>query len=246
VKRCPFCAEEIRDAAVVCRYCQREIGAGPGPPGGAACGLDDLRTVMGLAPGTRLASRYRIERPLGEGGIGQVYLAEDEVLTRPGDPVLVAITIVSPLLGKDRGALERLKDEACAAIRLTHLNIVRVNSFEDGGSLKFLVMEYVEGESLKDRLGRENRLPEDEVRRIGIALCGALAHAHEKSVLHRDVKPANVLPGKDGSVKPADFGIARVSRDSVSRLTGVVTSGTLLYMAPEQVRGKPATALSDL
>jgi len=238
---CTRCGTANTETAVFCARCGQALA--PPPPGSPpGDGLDFAPTETGLAVGALLANRYRVVRLLGQGGMGQVYLAHDENLR--GKPV--AIKTLSAVLARDPQAAERLKDEALAAIDLAHSNIVRVNHFEDGGPVKFLVMEYVEGESLKDRLGRENRLPEDEVRRIGIALCGALAHAHEKSVLHRDVKPANVLPGKDGSVKPADFGIARVSRDSVSRLTGVVTSGTLLYMAPEQVRGKPATALSDL
>jgi formylglycine-generating enzyme required for sulfatase activity len=174
--------------------------------------------------------------------MGEVYLAEDGQLR--GAPV--ALKVLPALLGADSGAVERLKDEVLLARALAHPNIVRVHTFEDAGPVKCLVMEYVEGETLASRLAREKRLADAEVRRIGIALGDALGHAHAHQVLHRDVKPANVLVGADGEVKLADFGIARVARDSVSRLTGEWTSGTLTYMAPETVDGERPAPAADL
>lgn len=249
---CSQCGLPVPDDARFCAGCGRTVGAGtpiPGHPPSPAIppvtpapdALGATPTAVGLTPGALLLSRYRIVRLLGRGGMGEVYLAEDVKLTMP-----VAVKTVSGALAQDPGAVARLKEEAKLAMRLAHPHVVRVNHFEDRPPLTFLVMEYVEGESLAHRLARERRLGEAEASRIGVALCEGLAHAHEKGVLHRDLKPANVLLGKDGSVKLADFGIARVARDSVSRLTGVQTSGTLLYMAPEQVLGQRATAASDL
>jgi serine/threonine-protein kinase len=246
---CGKCGTSNPDDNTFCVRCGRSLApavplaAGPsrGAPGGSLDGLDGQPTIHWLATGTRLINRYRIVRRLGRGGMGEAYLAEDDTLR-----LQVAIKTVAGLLADDAGAVERLKEEAKLAMQLAHPHIVRVNHFEDGASLKFLVMEYVEGETLAQRLAREKRLREDDVRSVGTALCEALAHAHGRQVLHRDVKMANVLLGKDGSIKLADFGIARVARDSVSRLTGGVTSGTLLYMAPEQVMGDPATVRSDL
>ncbi len=235
---CGECGEPNPDGKRFCAACGHRLTS---TSGSQASGLNDVPTITSLPPGTLLANRYCIERLLGQGGMGQVYLARDQTLDIP-----VAVKTMSALLQHDAGAVERLKDEARAALQLAHPNIVRVNHFEDGESLKFLVMEYVEGETLARRVVRDKRLDEAEVRRIGIALCEALAHAHASSVLHRDVKPANVLLGARGAVKLADFGIARVARDSVSRLTGTVTAGTLMYMAPELVMGEKATPQGDL
>jgi serine/threonine-protein kinase len=238
---CTRCGTANTETAVFCARCGQALA--PPPPGSPpGDGLDFAPTETGLAVGALLANRYRVVRLLGQGGMGQVYLAHDENLR--GKPV--AIKTLSAVLARDPQAAERLKDEALAAIDLAHSNIVRVNHFEDGGPVKFLVMEYVEGETLGHRLAREKKLPEPEVRRIGIALCDALEHAHAKLILHRDIKPANVLLGKDGAIKLADFGIARVARDSLTRLTNQQTSGTLLYMAPEQVMGGRTDARSDL
>jgi serine/threonine protein kinase len=190
--------------------------------------------------GQVLADRFEIQKMIGVGGMGRVYLAMDQVLERP-----VAVKVLREVLGRDTGSVRRLVEEAKASIRLAHPNIVRVDDYHDAGTVKFLAMEYVEGETLADRLGREGKLTEAETRRIALELCKGLEHAHANRVIHRDLKPANVLLGKNGSVKITDFGIARVARDSVSRLTSQQDSGTLLYMSPEQLSGK-SDEVSDI
>jgi serine/threonine-protein kinase len=177
---------------------------------------------------------------LGVGGMGRVYLAEDERLG-----VRVAIKVLRETLSRDPGSVMRLIAEAKLAIQLAHPNVVRVDHFEDGEMLKFLVMEYIEGETLAHRIAGERKLPEGEVRRIAIEVCKGLEHAHHKRVIHRDIKPGNILLAKNGEIKIADFGIARECRDSVSRLTSQVDSGTLLYMSPEQLIGK-SNEVSDV
>jgi len=238
---CGECGAVNPDGKKFCVTCGEPLTPGVGRRVSDA--LDGAPTAATtLTTGTVLLNRYLVKRLLGQGGMGQVYLAHDQTLRN----LPVAIKTMSVLLQQDPQAVERLKDEALAAMQLAHPHIVRVNQFEDGATLKFLVMEYVEGETLAQRLAREKHLAEDEARRIGMALCDALEHAHGKGVLHRDVKPANVLIGADGTVKLADFGIARVARDSVSRLTGEWTSGTLIYMAPETVDGERPTPAADL
>ena len=195
---------------------------------------------MGLQINTVLAERYRIRRELGMGGMGRVYLAEDETLG-----TLVAIKVLRDLLSRDPGSVQRLKKEAKLAMQLSHPNIVRVHNYHESELIKFLVMEYVEGETLAHRLAREDCLQEAEARRLAIAICSGLEHAHEKRIIHRDLKPGNILLGQDGSIKIADFGIARVCRDSMSRLTSQLDSGTLIYMSPEQLMGE-SSELSDL
>ena len=202
--------------------------------------LASMQTELGLPTGSLLADRYKILKELGAGGMGRVYLAEDQKLGIP-----VAVKVLRDILKQDPGSVKRLVAEAKASIMLSHPNIVRLHNFEDGETAKFLVMEYVEGETLAHKIAREGKVGEEETRRIGAEVCRGLEIAHQKKVIHRDMKPGNVLLGKDGSVKIADFGIARLCRDSMSRLTSQQDSGTLLYMAPEQLDGESGEA-SDI
>jgi formylglycine-generating enzyme required for sulfatase activity/tetratricopeptide (TPR) repeat protein len=195
---------------------------------------------MMLPIGTVLLDRYRIIRELGAGGMGRVYEAHDEKLDMP-----VAIKVLRDILSRDPGSVKRLIAEARHSMLLSHANVVRVHNFEDGPTVKFLVMEYVEGDTLAHRLAREGRISEEETRKIAIEICRGLEHAHGKKIIHRDLKPGNILLGKDGAIKVADFGIARLCRDSVSRLTAQHDSGTLLYMSPEQLDGESVEA-SDI
>jgi len=236
---CNYCRASNPDDSSYCARCGRALSP-TGPPGMEPDALDMAATEVGLLPDTRLLGRYRIVRELGAGGMGMVYLAHDEKLDMP-----VAIKVLRDVLSRDPGSVKRLIAEARHSMILAHANIVRVHNFEDGPTTKFLVMEYVEGETLAHRIAREGRLSEEETRRIAIDVCRGLEHAHARNVIHRDLKPGNILLGKDGSVKIADFGIARVCRDSMSRLTSQVSSGTLLYMSPEQLAGKSNEA-SDL
>ena len=243
---CPNCGEPCGPEDRFCMTCRTELrvtntrprtGTGPGTnPAAQQAPADPLsaaQTELGLPLNTILLNRYRIAKMLGAGGMGCVYRAEDQKLGIP-----VAIKVLRDVLRQDPGSVKRLITEAKASIMLSHPNIVRLHNFEDGDTTKFLVMEFVEGETLADRIAREGKLSEDVVRRIAGEVCKGLEHAHSKRVIHRDMKPGNVLLGKDGSVKVADFGIARLCRDSVSRLTSQHDSGTLLYMSPEQLDGE--------
>jgi predicted Ser/Thr protein kinase len=230
---CIHCGAENLDSARFCVACGKNVQSSkpgqidPAPYAG--------ETEMGLIDGQSLSDRFVVRKLLGVGGMGRVYLAHDRILDRP-----VAIKVLRDVLSHDTGSVRRLVQEAKAAIRLAHPNIVRIDDYHDAGTVKFLAMEYVEGETLADRLARNTILTEDETRKIAIAVCKGLEHAHQNKVIHRDLKPGNIMLGKDGSVKIADFGIARVARDSVSRLTSQQDSGTLLYMSPEQLLGQGA------
>lgn len=210
---CGQCGAANPDNHAFCAKCGRPL-----PPGSDADPLDAQATVVGLRTGQLLANRYRLDRLLGRGGMGQVWLARDTELDR-----VVAVKVVHDLLAHDAQAMARLREEARITIPLRHPHIVAVNHFEPSGPVTFLVMEYVEGESLAERLAREKTLLAAEAIRIGLAVAQALAHAHEQRVLHRDVKPANVLLGTQGDVRLADFGIARVASDSLSRLSGALS-----------------------
>jgi hypothetical protein len=190
----------------------------------------------------RLADRYSLDRQIGEGGMGAVYVAFDEKTKRR-----VAVKV---LLIEDNEKLHaRFEQEARATMALAHPNILRVTDFHaEKGKPPFLVMELLEGESLRERIKREKRLPIEEAVRITIELCEALASAHAAGVIHRDVKPPNIFLVKpNGRVKLLDFGIAKVRADfgKVHTTTGTVL-GTPSYFAPEQLLAKEIDGRTDV
>ncbi len=176
---------------------------------------------------------YQVERELGRGGMGVVYLARDPRMDRR-----VALKLVTAL--DDAGGLRRFHDEGQAVARLRHPAIVTAHELGEHQGRPYLVLELVEGESLKDRLGRGPLEPR-QAARLALVLAGALAHAHEQSILHRDVKPANVLIRPDGAPVLTDFGLARDVSDARERLTRTGEMlGTPAYMSPEQANGDRA------
>ncbi|MFI1157010.1 protein kinase [Streptomyces sioyaensis] len=192
--------------------------------------------------GELFADRYRLLAVLGSGGTGQVWRARDEVLGRE-----VAVKVVPTPAGADATTGERFLCEARAAARLSHPGIVKV--FDAGhasdGRL-FLVMELVEGRSLAQVL-RQDRLPAEQVADIGAQVAHALAAAHDGGVVHRDVKPANLLIQSDGTVKVVDFGLAVLAEENSTALTTTgAFIGTAFYTAPERAMGQRGTAACDL
>jgi eukaryotic-like serine/threonine-protein kinase len=190
--------------------------------------------------GMTLSERYDVERPLGRGGMATVYLARDSVLGRR-----VALKVLAEHLTDDESFRARFFREARLAARVTHANVVQVYDLGEDGRRLFIAMEYVEGESLAEELERRGALPSAEVAAIGSQLCAALEAAHAAGLVHRDVKPQNVLRARDGTVKLADFGIARSHDSTVLTQHGSVL-GTAAYLAPEQARGEQVTAAADL
>ena len=183
---------------------------------------------------------YLVRRLIGQGGMGMVLEAVDPVLRRT-----VALKILAPWLVADDEAKGRLLREAQAAAQLVHENVVTIHSIEEAQGMPFLVLEYVPGESLADRLDRELKLPLADVQRIGSQVARGLAAAHAKGLVHRDIKPANILLAEDGRVKLADFGLAKDLGQQSQTLPGALM-GTPEFMSPEQALGKPGDARSDL
>ncbi len=182
---------------------------------------------------------YRILGPLGRGGMGEVFLAEDERLGRR-----VALKFLARAAVADPDARERLRREARSLATLSHPNIAAIHALESDGYRSCLVMEYVEGETLAARIMRRP-LPIPELIAIGRAIAEALAHAHARGLIHRDVKPANIIVDSKGTAKLTDFGIAHL--EGATRLTAEgFTPGTVSYMSPEQARGDTVDARSDL
>ncbi len=201
---------------------------GSGPPGVAEAPL--------IAPGRLLGERYRLERRLGHGGMAVVWLATDERLGRS-----VAVKVISDTIAHDRDYLVRFRREAHVAAGLQHPNLVGVYDF-DAGLRPYLVMEYVSGGDLAERLARD-QVP--DAQRLTRELLSALRHIHAGGVLHRDIKPQNVLIDELGNARLTDFGIAQPANATSLTRTGSVI-GTESYIAPEVKAGEPASERSDL
>jgi hypothetical protein len=210
-------------------------------PGTLPLGGSDPTQALPGATGPRLVlGRYRLERRLGAGGFGVVWLGWDEKLERE-----VAVKVMP----REDGSGERVEREARAAARLNHPGIVAVYELSWDEHEVYLVSELVRGRTLAE-LTRARAIADRDVARIGMALCDALDHAHERGVIHRDVKPQNVIVVAEpaagaGFAKLADFGVAHVASDSPLTHTGDVV-GTLAYMAPEQAEGREAGAAADV
>jgi serine/threonine protein kinase len=206
--------------------------------------------IMSLSAGTKLGP-YEIQAPLGAGGMGEVYRARDTRLDR-----IVAIKVLPEHLSNPESK-QRFEREARAVSSLNHPNICALYDIGTHNGVDFLVMEYLEGQTLAERL-QKGALPIDQVLKIGIEIADALDKAHRQGILHRDLKPGNIMVTKSGT-KLLDFGLARLKPESVPAtvtLTEMATErrltaagmlvGTLQYMAPEQLEGKETDARTDI
>jgi predicted Ser/Thr protein kinase len=189
-------------------------------------------------PGHLIAGRYRVIALLGKGGMGEVYRADDLTLGQP-----VALKFLPEQAARDEGLLERFRSEVRIARRVSHPNVCRVYDVGEVDGQTFFTMEYVDGEDLASLLRRIGRLPQDKALDIARQLCAGLAAAHLKGVLHRDMKPANIMLDGRGQVVITDFGLAGVA----DQIPGTeMRSGTPAYMAPEQLAGKEVSVRSDI
>lgn len=194
--------------------------------------------AWGFGEGALVAGRYRLERILGTGGMASVWLARDERLGRA-----VAVKLLSDSLAHDESYLTRFRREARLAAGLSHPNLVKVYDFGEK-ERPYLVMEYLEGGTLADRIAR-GTAHELDPGRLARELLEALDHVHSAGIVHRDIKPGNILIAPDGSARVTDFGIARPEDSTRMTSTGQVI-GTRNYIAPEVLRGETATVRSDL
>ncbi len=211
-----------------------EPGPGPAATPSSSGSLDGARFV----PGTLLAGRYRIVGLLGRGGMGEVYRAEDLKLGEP-----VALKFLPAELSLDGAALARFHREVRVARQIAHRNVCRVFDIGEAGGLHFLSMEYIDGEDLSGLLKRIGRLPGDKAVELARQVCAGLEAAHEAGVLHRDVKPANVMIDGKGRAKITDFGLARVADELKDQ---GAFAGTPAYMAPEQIASGEVSVATDV
>lgn len=183
---------------------------------------------------------FTVDQMLGRGGMGAVMLAKDRSLGR-----MVALKFLAMPSRATESQIDQLRLEAERTGNLAHENVVQIYSWHTVGTMTFYAMEYVEGENLQEYVKRESRIPVEEVLRIGAESAAGLQAAHDHEILHRDVKPQNILISRNRRIKVADFGLSSTALEE-RRRDGERISGTLGFMAPEQARGEPGTYSSDV
>src|SRR5271165_3927754 len=245
---CPACSYENPKTSVECAKCttplplsdQTMATGGQGWSVPAADGIVSSAALVQLAPGTSIGSRYEIVRLLGQGGMGAVYRAHDKELERQ-----VAIKVIRADMASNPDILRRFKQELILARQITHKNVIRIFDLGQAEGIKFITMEYIEGENLQVLLRRKKKLEPAEAANILAQVCRALEAAHHEGVIHRDLKPQNIMLDKTGRAYVMDFGIARSMLSAGMTQTGALI-GTPDYMSPEQAKGQTLDARSDL
>lgn len=187
-----------------------------------------------------MGNRYKILELIGEGGMALVYKAECTLLQR-----IVAVKVLRTQYSSDKEFVDRFRREAQAAASLSHPNMVNIYDVGEEDGIHYIVMEYISGTTLKDLIKKEAPLPVNKALRIALQIAEALKHAHERNIVHRDIKPHNILLTADGRAKVTDFGIARAISAGGYTQTGVVM-GSVQYFSPEQAKGAPVGPQSDL
>jgi serine/threonine-protein kinase len=195
---------------------------------------------VALHIGLKLGDRYRLESRIGAGGMGEVWRAVDEVLGRE-----VAVKAMLPTVADDPGFAKRFLVEAKAMASVNHSAVASIHDYGSSGTISFLVMEFIDGESVSQALAASGRLSPTRAMQLVAQAADGLQAVHERGIVHRDVKPANLLIRRNGSLVITDFGIARTPDGTQLTASGAIL-GTPTYLSPEQVLGRAATALSDV
>ncbi len=250
---CPECSSPNPPEAKRCQKCAASLdqsggltttgggmASGWSVPAPGAEGSGPVRTLANLQPGAMLAERYEIMQLLGEGGMGAVFKAKDLELDR-----IVALKVIRPDLAGKREVLERFKQELILARKVTHKNVIRIFDLGQAEGMKFITMDFIDGQDLKGMIRQKGKFEPKEAAAIMRQVCQALDAAHTEEVIHRDLKPPNIMVDKQGKASVMDFGIARSLVDAGLTMTGVLM-GTPEYMSPEQAQGQKLDARSDL
>ena len=234
VLECFRCHTPIPENSRFCLSCGADVSGGDGPT--STSSVDVVRERLQRI----VEGKYRIERLLGKGGMGAVFLAHDLTLERE-----VAIKVLPPDVAQDEQVVRRFQQEAKTAAKLDHPNIIPIYRVESEGGLNYFVMKYISGTSLEDLLEKKEPLAVPEIQRILWEAACAIGHAHQRDVVHRDVKPANIMFDHDGRVMLTDFGISKaLQAASGFTATGMII-GTPHYMSPEQGKGAPVDGRAD-
>lgn len=234
VVECLRCHTPIPENSRFCLSCGADVSGGDGPT--STSSVDVVRERLQRV----VAGKYRIERLLGKGGMGAVFLAHDLTLERA-----VAIKVLPPDVAQDDQVVRRFAQEAKTAAKLDHPNIIPIYRVESEGGLNYFVMKYISGTSLEDLLDKKEPLAVPDIQRILWEAACALGHAHQRGVVHRDVKPANIMFDHDGRVMLTDFGISKALQAATGFTATGMIIGTPHYMAPEQGKGAPVDGRAD-
>ena len=233
---------DLRDKQALVDFLQGDSGARTVPMHAVGATVQAAASALGIAPGATVAKRYHVKEIIGVGGMGTVFKAQDKEL----DEIVAIKTLKPEVLSQDPTALERFKGEIRLARRISHRNVVRTHDLGEVDGVYFISMEYIEGKSLKELIRARGRLPAQATLTVGKQLLRALEVAHEQGVIHRDVKPQNVVVTPDGVLKVMDFGIARLAKRTQGVTQAGMVVGTPEYMAPEQLLGDDIDARADL
>ena len=235
--KCPKCHSDNRDSSNFCAGCGSKLPTGKDSSSSPTMSIS---TPIPLAePGTLIAGKYRIVEEVGRGGMGVVYKAEDTKLKRT-----VALKFLPPHLMDSTELKERFIIEAQAAAALSHPNICVIHEVEEAAGQSYIAMEYVQGETLRDKI-KKGPLKTEDALEIAIQVAEGLSEAHKKGIIHRDIKSANIMVTDKGQAKVMDFGLAKL-RGGSSLTKSQTTLGTVAYMSPEQARGDEVDQRSDL
>src|SRR5579864_6000186 len=246
---CPRCNHTNSSDSSQCERCSTPLD--PGDRTITSGGISEMSSDTGrvhvgapgitvLSPGANLGTRYEIVSVLGQGGMGTVYRARDRELDRD-----VALKVIRTDMAGSPEAFRRFKQELILARQINHRNVIRIFDLGQADGTKFITMEYIEGEDLQRVLKRKKKVEPAEAANIMAQVCCALEAAHAEGVVHRDLKPQNIMLDKHGRAYVMDFGIARSIVAAGMTQTGVLI-GTPDYMSPEQAKGLPLDARSDL
>jgi len=230
---CYRCHSPIPENSRFCLSCGADVSGGDAT---STSSVDVVRERLQRA----IEGKYRMDRLLGKGGMGAVFLAHDLALDRE-----VAIKVLPPDVAQDEQVVRRFQQEAKTAAKLDHPNIIPIYRVESEGGLHYFVMKYIVGTSLEDLLETRQPLPVPEIQRILWEAACALGHAHQRGVVHRDVKPANIMFDHDGRVMLTDFGISKALQAATGFTATGMIIGTPHYMAPEQGKGAPVDGRAD-
>jgi serine/threonine protein kinase len=236
--KCPKCQTENPDTVKFCGECGSNITSPDGAHPSITKTIETPREE--LTTGSTFAGRYQIIEELGKGGMGSVYRALDKELKEE-----VALKLIKPEIAHDKKTVERFKTEIKLARKISHKSVGRVHELMEEKGLRFITMEYVPGEDLKSFIRRSGQLTIGKAISIAKQICDGLSEAHGMGVIHRDLKPNNIMIDRSGNAKIMDFGIARAVKGKGITGPGVMI-GTPQYMSPEQVEGKEIDLQSDI
>ncbi len=227
---CNNCDFENPDDTAFCRECGMALGE-------KTVVLDSKARLVGdplsFSPGEYFGERYQIIEEIGEGGMGMVFKARDKELN-----IVVALKMIKPRLSSDPKIVKRFKKELLMARGILHENVIRIHDLGEINDIKYISMNYIEGNSLQEILQSTGKLTIEKSVDITKQVCEALAAAHSKGIVHRDLKPQNIMIDKNGKALVLDFGIARSIDSDSESAQEVVVLGTPNFMSPEQIKGE--------